>query len=68
MDVVDYSSSPYTGRVKLATSRLSQVNLEDGQLQTKPAATTQTEETSPNQGMIRSESTLSSTSNPTTCI
>jgi len=65
MDIVNYGSSPYAGRVKLATSRLSQVNLEDGQLQTEPAAT---EETSSSQGMTRSESTFSSTSNPTTCI
>ena len=67
MDIVNYNSSPYSGRVKLATSRLSQVNLEEGELQTEPAATTQTTVTT-NQVMTRSESTLSTTSNPTTCI
>ena len=67
MDIVSYSSSPYAGRVKLATSQLSQVNLEDGQLQTEAAGVTHTAETS-SQVMTRSESTLSSTSNPTTCI
>lgn len=69
MDVVNYNTSPYAGRVKLATQRLSQVNLEDGQLQTEPAATsTQTAAATTNQVMTRSESTLSSVSNPTTCI
>lgn len=66
MDIVNYSSSPYGGRVKLATSRLSQVNLEDGQLQTEPP--TVVPQTTTNQVMTRSESVLSSTSNPTTCI
>lgn len=66
MDIVSYGSSPYAGRVKLATARLSQVNLEDGQLQTEPAADAviHAEEKASNQ-MTRSESTLS---NPTTCI
>ena len=68
MDIVNYSSSPYAGHIALATQRLSQVNLEDGQLQTEPAAITQTDEMSSNQVMTRSESTLSSVSNPTTCI
>lgn len=69
MDIVNYSSSPYSGRVKLATERLSQVNLEDGQLLTDLAAVTQTAtETPTNQLMTRSESTLSTTSNPTSCI
>lgn len=66
MDIVNYSSSPYGGRVKLATSRLSQVNLEDGQLQTEPP--TVVPQTTTNQVMTRSESVLSSASNPTTCI
>ena len=64
MDIVNYSSSPYSGRVKLATSRLSQVNLEDGQLQTEPAAATVQVDNNTT-AMTRSESTLS---NPTTCI
>ena len=67
MDIVNYSSSPYAGRVKLATSRLSQVNLEDGELQTEAGGVTLTAETS-SQVMTRSESSISSASNPTTCI
>ncbi|XP_065902993.1 uncharacterized protein [Dysidea avara] len=61
------NSSPYTGHVKLATSRLSQANLEDGQVQTQPAATTSSNDTPTDcsTGITRSESTYS---NPTSCI
>ena len=59
------NSSPYTGRVKLATSRLSQTNLEDGQVQTQPAITTIDTPMDSNTGITRSESTFS---NPTSCI
>ena len=66
MDIVNYSSSPYAGRVKLATSRLSQVSLEDGELQTEAGGMTHKAETS-SQAMTRSESAVSS-SNPTSCV
>ena len=59
------NSSPYTGRVKLATSRLSQTNLEDGQVQTQSATTTIDTPTDSSTGISRSESTFS---NPTSCI
>ena len=60
------SSSPYTGRVKLATSRLSQVNLEDGQVQTQPATTTSSDTpTDCSTGITQSQSTYSYT---TSCI
>ena len=58
------NSSPYTGRVKLATSRLSQTNLEDGQVLTLSATTTNDTTTDSRTGITQSESTFS---NPTSC-